>query len=95
MTTAFGASSPFQDLGFSISDYHAFAYEISVAPGACGVTSPGAVSGIYSFEAYGDLDGDAAGTVGANTSQFELAVGLNAANEMFRARGFYVTRELE
>ncbi len=88
----YSTNGSFRDLGFSIADPHYFSYGIAVSSAACGVTAPG---GVYSFSAVGDLDGDAAGSVGANTSLFELAVGINSNKEMYRARGFYVTAELE
>jgi len=82
-------SSSFRDIGFSISDPHYYSYAITGSANACGVTAGAAATGIYTFQAYGDLDGD--GSVGI----FELSVGVNLNGEMYRAPGFFVTNELE
>ncbi|MBW2462815.1 MAG: prepilin-type N-terminal cleavage/methylation domain-containing protein [Deltaproteobacteria bacterium] len=92
VTTDFSTVASFRDLGFSIADYHYYAYEITESSDTCGFASPaaGAVSEVYRFQAWGDLDGD-----GANSALFELAVGVNDNGELFRAPGFYVQNELE
>jgi hypothetical protein len=88
VTTDFGAASAsFRDLGFSIADPHFFSYAAAGGDGQCGHTS---AQNAYSFTAEGDLDGD-----GATFSLFELATGVNANRELYRAPGFYVTNELE
>jgi len=86
VTTDFTTNASFMDIGFSIADPHFFAYEITDSASACAVT---AVAAAYTFRAAGDLDGD------TTDSMFELAVGVNANREMYRAPGFYVTNELE
>jgi hypothetical protein len=52
----------------------------------CG--NPGGTA-LYTFYAVGDLDAD------GTTSRFELAVGTDNDNDVYRAPGFYVENELE
>jgi prepilin-type N-terminal cleavage/methylation domain-containing protein len=82
----FTTEANFQDLTFSVADPVFFAYGINSAGSAC---NNSASTPLYSFRAVGDLDGDGA------TSLFELAAGSNSSNELYRARGFYVSNELE
>ncbi len=82
----FSADTSFQALGFSVADPVYYGYTVAGSAGACGVA---AEANVYSFQANGDLDGDGA------QSLFELAVGSNADNELYRAPGFFITNELE
>jgi len=85
--TDFPASSPtWNDIGFSVADPHYYAYEVASSTNTCGNTPSLAV---YSFRAHGNLDGD------TTSSLFELAVGTDTNNELYRAPGFFVTNELE
>ena len=85
------ATPGFAQLGFSISDPHYFAYSIAstatAGTGACAGTAGDTT--VYSFRAHGDLDGDDA------NSLFELAVGSDVNNELYRAPGFFIQNELE
>jgi type IV pilus assembly protein PilA len=86
-TFNFAGVPTFSDLGFTVSDPFYFDYTVFQAGmSACMAIPAGAV---YSFRAEGNLDGAGA------TSLFELSVGVNAQNELYRAPGFYVQNELE
>ncbi len=77
------------EIGFSPADPVYYEYHITVGPsdGVCGNTANN--SSVYTFTANGDLDGD-------NTeSTFQMAVGSNSNNGLFRAPGFYRANELE
>ncbi len=85
-TADFAAIPSFQDLTFAISDPVHYGYGITSATAEC-ARPPSSPQ--YSFYAVGNLDDDGV------TSLFELAVGSNSNNELYRAPGFYVTNELE
>ncbi|MBK8168986.1 MAG: prepilin-type N-terminal cleavage/methylation domain-containing protein [Sandaracinaceae bacterium] len=76
----------FNSLGFTIADYIYFGYSIPSSTGACANMVSTAQ---YTLLATGNLDGDAV------QSGFELAVGSNVDNELYHARGFYITNEIE
>jgi len=78
----------FRDLSFAPADSLYYSYAIVDGDGMCG-HSPNSISGIYTFQAHGDLDGD--GTF----STFEIQCGSNTNNELFRTPGIYVINELE
>jgi len=77
----------FSGIGFTTRDATYYQYEIFSPGAACGITAT--TASVYSFRAYGDLDGD------TNTSMYELAAGTNAQNELMRAPGIYREAELE
>ena len=77
----------FQTLGFSIADGIYFAYQLSSDGGSCG--HAGNDGSLYTFDAYGNLDGDAI------FSTFELAAGSDKDNVLYHAIGFYVSNEME
>jgi type IV pilus assembly protein PilA len=86
---AFSANSSFKALGFSIADYVYYGYSLtnSAGSGTCGNAKND--NDIYAAKAEGDLNGD-------NTfSLFELAIGSNADNELYHARGFYIQNDIE
>ncbi|MDW8361338.1 MAG: prepilin-type N-terminal cleavage/methylation domain-containing protein [Myxococcales bacterium] len=83
----FSMSTSFRALGFTVGDPIYYQYEIASAAAACG--NPANSTMVYTFIAMGDLDGDGA------LSTFELAVGSDVNNELYRAPGFYVLDELE
>jgi len=64
-------------------------YEYNITTGAPGCGTMHSTPGIYTFHANGDLDGDGV------FSNFEISVGSNADNELFRSPGIFVERELE
>jgi prepilin-type N-terminal cleavage/methylation domain-containing protein len=72
---------------------HGFSYyraEIVTEGGAAGrCQTPANTPNVYALRAIGDLDGDGA------TSLFEVSVGSNGENELYRSRGFYVANETE
>jgi type IV pilus assembly protein PilA len=76
----------FADLGFAIADPHYYSYEIGGSTDLCGNDPDGS---FYSFRAHGDLDGD------GTDSLFELAVGSDAQNQLYRSPGFYIDNEIE
>jgi len=76
----------FEALEFVGMDRLYFRYEIDGSPARCG-WEPN--QSVYSFRAQGDLDGD------GNLSLYEMAVGSDSDNRIYRAPGFYVTNELE
>lgn len=75
----------FDDLGFSLFDPVYYQYEI-IGSGGCG-HGPG--EDLYTFRAYGDLDGDGV------TSLFEITASSNSLNELIRSPGIYRENELE
>lgn len=83
----FTATAGFAALGFAVSDYVYFGYEVVSGGASCANTASDTT--IYTFQAEGDLDGD------DTNSTFELAVGSDANNELYHARGFYITNETE
>ena len=76
----------FTDIGFSIADPIYYQYEIGDSTDSCSHVGG---ENLYSFRAYGDLDGD------STTSTFELAAGSSQNNELMRAPGLYIENELE
>jgi prepilin-type N-terminal cleavage/methylation domain-containing protein len=76
----------FDALNFRVADAVRYGYGIQGAQSAC-ANEPG--SAIYTFYANGDLDGD------TDLSVFELAVGSDPENVLYRAPGFYVFNATE
>ena len=76
-------------LGFSIADFVYFGYGFTTNPaaGQCGNTANAA--NVYTFTAYGDLDGD------STFSTFELAAGTDKDVTLYHAKGFYIQNEIE
>jgi prepilin-type N-terminal cleavage/methylation domain-containing protein len=71
-------------------EYSYFRLEIYTEGGVAGrCQTPANTSNVYALRALGDLDGD------GDTSLFELSVGSNGENELYRSRGFYVNKETE
>ena len=85
----FFADSTFRELGFSISDLVYYQYGLASANGVSGCDQAANQTGLYTFYAHGDLDGDNI------RSTFELAAGSDAFNLMYHARGLYIDREIE
>ena len=79
-------SVSFRALGFAIRDPAYYQYAIVGSADAC---DHPASTPLYTFAAYGDLDGDGA------TSLFEIAAGSNTVNDLIRAPGIYRQDELE
>jgi type IV pilus assembly protein PilA len=79
-------------LNFSIADPVYYDYQISAAVGSalCG-SVVGALAGtpVYSFDAYGDLNGDGV------RSTFEMSIGASENNTLYHAPGMFVLNELE
>lgn len=75
----------FTALGWSPADPLYYQYEI-VSVGGCGHS---AGENLYSFRAYGDLDGDGV------TSLYELTAGVDASGALYRSPGIYTEQELE
>jgi type IV pilus assembly protein PilA len=73
-------------LGFHVSGPIYYQYEIASIGAAC---SQPRSTPIYSFRAYGNLDGV------APTSMFEISVASDARNELYRSPGVYIVNELE
>ncbi len=74
-------------LGFSEADFLYFGYEVVSAGSQCDHIAND--TSIYTFIARGDLDGDNV------NSTIELAVGSDANNTLYHARGFYIQNETE
>jgi prepilin-type N-terminal cleavage/methylation domain-containing protein len=85
----FVAVPEFRAIGFNIADYVYFSYGLFSA--TVNDTCEGAANSaeVYTLYANGDLDGDNA------TSNFELAVGSDADNQLYHSRGLYIENELE
>lgn len=81
-------AASYESLNFQVSDPIYYEYHITAGNGdACG--NAASTAGIYTFAANGDLDGN------GTKSTFELAVGSNAQNELYRAPGIFTANELE
>ena len=80
-------ASSFRDLGFAPADPLYYQYAIIGSADICGLAA--ATDTVYTFQAVGNLDGD------ASLSTFEIAVGSNTDNELYRSPGIYVVNELE
>lgn len=87
---ALGANTGFgsNGLNFTISDPIYYSYRIlnTNDPGNCGGT---ASTVTYTFQAVGNLDGDAI------ESTFEMAVASDIQNSLYHGRGFYIVNETE
>lgn len=77
-----------RSLGFS-HEYSYYRLEIAPQTGTGRCRNTAGSLEIYTLRAVGDLDGD------GDTSLFEIAVGSNGENELYRSRGFYVASETE
>ena len=73
-------SSSFEMIGFASREPIYFQYEMAASDGHCGHQ---ALDLLYSFRAFGDLDGDGI------TSMYELASGASQHNELVRSPGVY------
>jgi len=84
-------AASFRDIGFAPADPLYYQYAIESSTDVCGLGpgTAGAALAIYTFRAYGDLDNDSA------LSTFEVSVGANTDNELYRSPGIYVVDELE
>jgi type IV pilus assembly protein PilA len=76
----------FRDIGFTIADPIYYQYSITGSTDSCGHVGG---EDLYSFQAQGNLDGDAI------LSLFELAAGSSQDNELMRAPGLFIQDELE
>ena len=79
----------FAALGFAVADYVYFSYGLATKTGAATCGGAGNEPQVYTLHAHGDLDAD------GTTSNFELAVGSDADNQLYHARGLHVENELE
>jgi prepilin-type N-terminal cleavage/methylation domain-containing protein len=82
------STAPWRAIDFEIG-FSYFRYEIQTQGGGSRCNVPANTVPLYFIRAYGDLDGD---TVRA---MHELAVGSDADNYLYHARGFYVVNENE
>lgn len=78
--------TPFRSIGFTTRDPVYFQYAVSGGDGLCGHTP---LTPLYSFDAFGDLDGDGV------TSMYEISAGSDGQNELIRSPGIYRAAELE
>jgi len=77
-------------LNFAPADPLYFEYDIvSAPPGGNGCGNPANDTTIYTFTAFGDLDGDNV------ESTFQLAAGSNPDNALYRAPGVFTASPLE
>jgi len=82
----FTADANFAAVSYGIGDGVFFGYGITSAANACNRPASAAQ---YTFYANGDFDDDGV------LSLYEVAVGSNANNELYRAPGFYIANEGE
>ena len=75
----------FATLNFEVADPVYYQYA-ATSVGGCGIA---ASSSVYSFDAYGDLNGT------GPLSTFEMAVGSSEDNALYHAPGLYTVNELE
>ena len=81
------ANGSFRGLDFAPADPLYYQYSIMGSSDACGGRPENTM--VYTFAAAGDLDGD------GMTSNFEIAVGSNDDNELYRSPGLFIEDELE
>jgi type IV pilus assembly protein PilA len=74
-----------QVLNWEVADPVYFNYT-ALGVGGCGNI---AMAPIYSFDAYGDLNGDGV------TSMYEMAVGSNSDNVLYHAAGLFTQNDIE
>lgn len=79
----------FRTIGFTIADMIYFTYELDTfgLPSTCAMPSNNPTT--YVFRARGDLDGDGI------LSTFEVAVGTDGDNALYRGAGMWTSNELE
>jgi type IV pilus assembly protein PilA len=82
----FSMDTSFNALGFSVADPIYYQYVVQASTAMCGNT---AATPQYTFQAVGNLDGDAV------LSTFEISAGSDAQNELMRSPGLYIVNELE
>ncbi len=80
------ALASFVALSFNVADPMYYRYCINGSTSSCGHRAGQA---LYSFDAIGNLDGD------ATLSTFEVAAGADPQNDLYRTPGIYVVNELE
>jgi type IV pilus assembly protein PilA len=80
------AMAPFTAINFNLADPIYYQYCINGSTDSCGHS---AGQSLYSFDAVGNLDGD------ATLSTFEMSAGADPQNDMYRTPGLYVINELE
>ncbi len=80
-------SDSYEALNFHVADLIWYEYHIVVEEGRCRVSASS--TRVYSFRAIGDLDGD------TDTSLFEISVGSNEDNQLYRSPGIYEADPLE
>lgn len=80
-------AASFRDIGFAPADALYYQYAILGSADSCGGSASNTT--VYTFDAYGDLDGD------GTDSTFEVAVGSNTENDLYRAPGIFIVNELE
>jgi prepilin-type N-terminal cleavage/methylation domain-containing protein len=86
-TTDYSTLASFPAIGFNVADQMYYSYNIVGSADICGHTANDTT--IYTFDAFGNLDGDAV------LSTFEIAVGSDPSNDLYRTPGIYVVNELE
>lgn len=77
----------YHSLGFNVADAVYYEYHIIRGAGSCG-NPPGSLM-VYTFRGVGDLDDD------GERSTFELGVGSDGSNNLYRAPGIFRRNELE
>jgi type IV pilus assembly protein PilA len=85
LTTA--EQQTFASVGFQVADPVYYQYAV-IGGGRCAVAA-GSTANVYTFRAFGDLDGD------STTSTFEMQCGSSEDNELYHTPGLYVINELE
>lgn len=89
---AFTGGPGFDELAFKMPDFVYYGYGFTSIGNPGGVTcfaNSSSLTKVYTFYARGDLDDD------GTKSTFELSVGSNGANQLYHARGMYVSHEME
>jgi type IV pilus assembly protein PilA len=81
----YGSLESFKQLGTTPQNIY---YQYTITANTAQCNNPISTS-LYTMTARGDLDGDGV------LSQFDLAVGSSADNELYHARGIYIVNEIE
>ncbi|HET6417571.1 MAG TPA: prepilin-type N-terminal cleavage/methylation domain-containing protein [Polyangiales bacterium] len=82
-------AASFTALNFAPADPIYFDYNVTADPAATACGNGPSDTGVYTFTANGDLDGD------STLSTFSLAAGTNPDNALYRSPGIYSNNPLE
>lgn len=83
----FTADADFNDIGFKIADAVYFSYSMTSQTATC--DNGASDDTVYTMTAHGDLDND------GTQSTFELAVGSDSENALYKSKAFFIQNQTE